>query len=202
MARKPPQTQRGRMVTGLARRALLVAWPVAEILLVWYVAGLIGWGWVLLILISGVIAAAALLQAAGRNVWQLLADPRRRGQTFTAVDPTTGTTTTLYQPPAAPGEEQQLADELKVRESGLLVTAAALLAVPGFISDVVGVLLMLPPVRRALARRGAQRSRSGATVISGETVEPPQPGPTSAGPDVISGEILPPKPEEGDGSAP
>lgn len=175
------------------RRVLLIAWPVVEILLLWYVAGLIGWGWVLLILFCGVVAAVALLQAAGRNVWQVMADPRRRGQTFTTVDPDTGEATTLYQPPVE-GDDSRRADELKVRESGLLVTAAALLAIPGFVSDAVGVLLILPPVRRALARRGAARGRAAVTVVRGETVEPTQtsPGARPPGGTVISGEILPP----------
>lgn len=174
------------------RRVLLIAWPVVEILLLWYVAGLIGWGWVLLILFCGVVAAVALLQAAGRNVWQVMADPRRRGQTFTTVDPATGEATTLYQPPAQ-GDGSRKADELKVRESGLLVTAAALLAIPGFISDAIGLLLILPPVRRALARRGAARGRATVTVVRGETVDRTwTPGTGSGGGTVISGEILPP----------
>ena len=146
-------------------RLIFLVLPFFELLLIWYVAGIIGWGWMLLILFGGVVAGFALLRAAGRNVWQVLSDPRRGGQTFTTTNPATGETTTMYQPGAGSGSEEQLrADELKVRESGLLVTSAALLALPGLISDVVGIVLALPPVRRTLARRGANRAESNVKV--------------------------------------
>lgn len=181
-------------------RLVFLILPFLELLLIWYVAGIIGWGWMLLILVGGVVAGFALLRAAGRNVWQVLSDPRRGGQTFTTVDPATGEATTLYQPGADTGSaEQRQADELKVRESGLLVTAAALLALPGLISDAVGLILIIPPVRRTLAKRGASRGASNVTVIRGETVadadpqpsRPPQPSGDDE-PTIIAGEILPP----------
>ena len=181
-------------------RLVFLILPFFELLLIWYVASIIGWGWMLLILIGGVVAGFALLRAAGRNVWQVLSDPRRGGQSFTTVDPSTGEATTIYQPgAAADSDEQRQADELKVRESGLLVTAAALLALPGLISDVVGLVLVIPPVRRTLAKRGAAKATSNVTVIRGETVTPaeptqrdPQSRPDSGGPTIIAGEILPP----------
>ena len=183
-----------------ARRAIFLVAPFIELILIWYVAGIIGWGWMLLILFAGVVAGFALLRAAGRNVWQVVTDPRRQGQTFTTVDPTTGEATTVYQPPSDSGSpERRQEDELKVRESGLLVTAAALLALPGLISDVIGLLLVIPPIRKALARRGQRRGEGNITVVRGETLSNDQQNPTtepperpSGGPTVISGEILPP----------
>ena len=183
-----------------ARRAIFLVAPFIELILIWYVAGIIGWGWMLLILFSGVVAGFALLRAAGRNVWQVITDPRRQGQTFTTVDPATGEATTVYQPPAeAGGAERRREDELKVRGSGLLVSAAALLALPGLISDVIGLLLVIPPLRKALARRSQRRGDGNVTVVQGETLsrDPQDPTsrpsqPPSQGPTVISGEILPP----------
>ncbi|MGH3770311.1 MAG: FxsA family protein [Pseudonocardiaceae bacterium] len=66
---------------------------------------------------------------------------------------------------------------------GMLVAAAGVLIVlPGFVSDVLGLLLLLPPTR-ALARRGILRSAARRTgvrfapggVIEGEVVGEPAP---------------------------
>ena len=39
-----------------ARRAIFLVAPFIELILIWYVAGIIGWGWMLLILFAGVVA--------------------------------------------------------------------------------------------------------------------------------------------------
>jgi UPF0716 protein FxsA len=58
----------------------------------------------------------------------------------------------------------QLPDEAVLR-SGLVVVSGALLAVPGLVTDALGLGLLLPPVRRWVARRlrrGVERQvRSG-----------------------------------------
>jgi UPF0716 protein FxsA len=70
---------------------------------------------------------------------------------------------------------------------GMLITAAGVLVVvPGFVSDVLGLLLLLPPIR-ALVRRRILRSASRRTparytpgdVVEGEIVDEP-PAPRSA----------------------
>ncbi|MGH3780160.1 MAG: FxsA family protein [Pseudonocardiaceae bacterium] len=70
---------------------------------------------------------------------------------------------------------------------GMLITAAGVLVVvPGFVSDVLGLLLLLPPTR-ALVRRRILRSASRRTparygpgdVVEGEIVDEP-PAPRSA----------------------
>jgi UPF0716 protein FxsA len=69
----------------------------------------------------------------------------------------------------------------------MLITAAGVLVVvPGFVSDVLGLLLLLPPIR-ALVRRRILRSASRRTparyapgdVVDGEIVDEP-PAPHSA----------------------
>ncbi|MGH3833501.1 MAG: FxsA family protein [Pseudonocardiaceae bacterium] len=66
---------------------------------------------------------------------------------------------------------------------GMLIAAAGVLIVlPGFVSDVLGLLLLLPPTRalarrlilRSAARRAAVRFAPGA-VIEGEVVDEPAP---------------------------
>lgn len=70
---------------------------------------------------------------------------------------------------------------------GMLITAAGVLVVvPGFVSDVLGLLLLLPPIR-GLVRRRILRSASRRTparyapcdVVEGEIVDEP-PAPRSA----------------------
>lgn len=57
------------------------------------------------------------------------------------------------------------APEEGVLSSGLLLVAAGLLIVPGFLSDVLGLLLVLPPVRALVAR--IIRSRFETSIADG-----------------------------------
>ncbi|MGH3798201.1 MAG: FxsA family protein [Pseudonocardiaceae bacterium] len=69
----------------------------------------------------------------------------------------------------------------------LIVAAGVLIVVPGFVSDVLGLLLLLPPIRALIRRRLLRSTDRGApgqygpgTVIEGEVVDEPaapRPGP-------------------------
>jgi UPF0716 protein FxsA len=50
-----------------------------------------------------------------------------------------------------------------IADGALKAIAGFLLVVPGFLTDALGLLLLLPPVRRALLRRGAARVTVRAT---------------------------------------
>lgn len=53
-----------------------------------------------------------------------------------------------------------------IADGGLVLVAGALLLIPGFLSDVVGLALLLPPVRAALIRwAGARLRAGGATYV-------------------------------------
>jgi UPF0716 protein FxsA len=65
-------------------------------------------------------------------------------------------------------------------ESMLAGVAGVLLIVPGFATDALALLLLLPPVRHMLARRWARRA---TTVGNGDRAAP-----SNAGPGVINGE--------------
>ena len=86
-------------------------------------------------------------------------------------------------------------------EGAALALAAVLLLTPGFFTDVLGTLLLLPPLRRSLLRRllarfapharhagsdaGPASAADGGRVIDGEyTVldETPEPGPRNVRP--------------------
>ena len=56
---------------------------------------------------------------------------------------------------------RQIPADADVLEGPLLIAAACLLVVPGFVTDTTGFLLLVPPLRRWLARRLADRYGGG-----------------------------------------
>ncbi|MCH9815651.1 MAG: FxsA family protein [Actinomycetia bacterium] len=183
---------------------IFFGYPILEIVLVIWVASLIGWGWVFIILLVGFGLGLAVMRLAGMAAFQALRTPIQQVQPFTSVDPVTGESTTIY-PNQEMSEEDLQTAALELRQSGLLFAAGVFLATPGFLSDLVGVILLPPPIRAALAARQAARaSRSGVT-ISGETVDSPNaPSGTHStdsstradnhSPEAIEGVVLPPDP--------
>jgi len=69
----------------------------------------------------------------------------------------------------------------EVADGALILMAGALMIAPGFISDVVALLLLIPPtraiVRRVLMRSLAERSRARITVFGARRPRTPAPGP-------------------------
>ncbi|MGA8746849.1 MAG: FxsA family protein [Solirubrobacterales bacterium] len=103
---------------------LCIALPIAELLVIVKVSELIGVAPTLALLLAGSILGVILLRHQGRGAWRRfnLALAERR----------------------FPGRE--VAD-------GLMIAAgASLLLIPGFITDVFGLILLIPPTR-AIARR-------------------------------------------------
>ncbi|GIM85816.1 FxsA family protein [Salinispora arenicola] len=97
----------------------------------------------------------------------------------------------------------------RVTDGVVGLIGALLLATPGLLSGVLGVLLLVPPVRR-LARSGVRRTaeRRVSSMVAGDLFGPrrvrvhrgaPQPQPPSAGPtaadggQTIEGEIVEPR---------
>jgi UPF0716 family protein affecting phage T7 exclusion/8-oxo-dGTP pyrophosphatase MutT (NUDIX family) len=130
---------------------VLVAIPVAEIYVIIQVAHAIGAVPAVLALLLISAAGPGLVRRQGLGVWSRARDRVRNGQ--------------------IPGRE--LMDGVLLLCSGVLIT------VPGFITDGLGLLLLLPPVR-ALARRlaiGRLARRSGGLTM---TVRSWPPDPSSA----------------------
>jgi UPF0716 protein FxsA len=61
--------------------------------------------------------------------------------------------------------ERQRMPGAELLDAGLILLAGALLLTPGFLSDAVGLLLLLPPVRAAV-RRGLRRYLARRFVIT------------------------------------
>jgi UPF0716 protein FxsA len=111
---------------------LLVLWPLAELFVIVELSNAIGFLWVLLLLIASWPIGWRLIRYEGRLALNRLRDALIAGQA-----PTTA-----------------------VVDSALVLVGAVLLLVPGFITDTIGVLLLLPT--RALARRALLRNRRSA----------------------------------------
>jgi UPF0716 protein FxsA len=124
---------------------IFIVLPIAEIYLIIQVGETVGVWWTLAILIADSILGALLLRGQGRAAW------RRFNETLAAG-----------RPPAR-----------EVLDGGLIIFGGAFLITPGFITDVVGVVLLLPPtralVRAWLARRLSRRVSVG--VVDGTATE-------------------------------
>ena len=115
---------------------LLLAWPVAEVFVAIQIADAIGVLWMLLLLIAGWPIGSWALRSQGRAAW------RRLGDAVAARRP--------------PGRE--------VLDGALILFGGLLLIVPGFITDAIGGLLLLPPTR-ALMRGLLVRNLQSRLVV-------------------------------------
>lgn len=190
---------------------LFFAYPVAEIMLTLWVASVIGWGWTIVLELGVFLIGFAVMRIAGLTAFKALTEQMPNAQTFEQLDPETGERVVIH--PNHEMSPEDIATATKqLRSSGLLFAGGALLALPGLITDVFGLLLILPPIRAVIASRMADRADTqGGSVVQGETVEMDEhgvhaktwgtgasgtrPAPNGRG-DVIQGQILPPKPRE------
>jgi UPF0716 protein FxsA len=111
---------------------LLLVIPIAELWVIIQVADRIGALNTVAILVLVSIAGAWLLKQQGMSTWRRLQDTLRRGR--------------------VPAQE--------VADGALILFGGALLLTPGFLTDVIGLLLLIPPTRAAIRnvfRRGAGR---------------------------------------------
>jgi UPF0716 protein FxsA len=116
---------------------LLVALPIAELAVLVQVAGSIGVLDTIGLLILVSIVGVWLAKRAGLGVVARMRDAQARGE--------------------APSRE--LAD------GALILLAAGLLVLPGFISDVFGILLLLPPVRAVVRTLVLRRFQGNGNVV-------------------------------------
>jgi UPF0716 protein FxsA len=112
---------------------LLVLWPLAELFVIIKVSEAIGFLWMLLLLIVSWPIGSRIIRHEGRAALRRLRDALEAGR--------------------APTNE--------VLDGALVLVGGLLLLVPGFITDIIGLLLLLPPTR-ALARRAVLRNHRSA----------------------------------------
>jgi UPF0716 protein FxsA len=98
---------------------LLLLWPLAELFVIVKVAEAIGVLLTLALLIAGWPIGRWAIRTQGRTVWRRMAEAVNAGR--------------------VPARE--------VLDGTLVVVGGLLLMIPGFISDAVGIFLLLPPCR-------------------------------------------------------
>jgi UPF0716 protein FxsA len=111
---------------------LFVVAPVAELYVIVQVSGAIGFLETLVLLVVVAAVGAFLIKREGLRVWRRFNEQMAAGKV----------------------PEKELADGV------LLLIAGALMLAPGFVSDIVALLLVLPPTR-AVARALLLRRRGG-----------------------------------------
>ena len=127
-------------------RILPIALPLAEILVLIAVADQIGIGWTVLALVAAAVLGVLVIRVLGAASLAALRDALARRE-----------------PPAGP-----------LFRGACVLIAGVLLIVPGFLSDILALLLLIPPVRATLIgalwrqRSGGRRDGDGAMVIDGD----------------------------------
>jgi len=139
---------------------LFVGVPLLEIYVLVQIGQVIGAWWTILLLILASVVGTWLVRREGGRAWSAL--------------------TTALQTGRMPHRE--LAD------GALILIGGTLMLTPGFVSDAVGVLLILP-FTRPLARRVLARAVARRLLADGRPRDVRRPGPAGEGP-VIRGEVV------------
>src|SRR3954454_7640938 len=126
---------------------LFIVIPIVEIYVIIQVGQAIGALWTIALLVADSILGSVLMRAQGRAAWRRFNEAVGTGR--------------------VPARE--------VLDGVLVIFGGALLLTPGFISDILGALLLLPPTR-AIARRILVRRFAGRMVasVAGGMPRPPR----------------------------
>jgi UPF0716 protein FxsA len=124
----PARPRRSRLRTFLPLG--IAAWLVLEIWLLMMVAGASSGLVVFLVLVAGFVLGSVVIKRAGRRAFRNLSEALQQQQS--GVMPAA----------ARPNSEG----------NGLMMLGGLLLMIPGLVSDAVGLLLLLPPVQKAVSR--------------------------------------------------
>ncbi|MEN8652748.1 FxsA family membrane protein [Streptomyces sp. 21So2-11] len=136
-----PKRSRARTFVPLG----IAAWLVLEIWLLTVVASAAGGLTVFLLLVAGAVFGAVVIKRAGRRAFRNLTETLQRQQ--------------------AGQTPEEAKEERGSQGNGFLMLAGLLLMLPGLVSDVAGLVCLLPPVRSLLSRyaeRSLERRMSAA----------------------------------------
>jgi UPF0716 protein FxsA len=125
--------------------------PIAELAIIIAIGGQIGWLWTVVLLLADAVLGSLLVRWQGRAAWRRFTEAMQAGR-----------------PPAR-----------ETIDGALVLLGGAFLLTPGFISDLLGVVLLLPPsravVRKVLARRlVARMTASMMRPVDGTRTRPRQ----------------------------
>jgi UPF0716 protein FxsA len=145
---------------------LLLLYLVVEVAAIWAVASMVGALWTIVLLLAGAFVGSWLARREGGKAIRSLMGAARAGESG----------------------HQQVTDGMLVALGGLLIF------LPGFVTDVVGVLVMLPPTRTVLRKAWLRRLERTVrvrsqriVVVDGEVIGDDQPTPERGLPRVIDG---------------
>ena len=113
----------------LALLVLFIVVPLAELYVILKVGDAIGAAWTIALLAADSVLGWMLLRAQGRSVWRRFNETMAAGRV----------------------PHRELIDGV------LVVFGGAFLITPGFLTDIVGLLLLLPPTRSVIRRLVARR---------------------------------------------
>ena len=137
---------------------LFIVVPIAELAVLIQIGELIGVWWTIALLVADAILGSLLARSQGRVAWRRFNEALRAGR--------------------APARE--------VMDGALVLFGGALLLTPGFLSDILGAFLLLPPtralVRALLVRRFADRMVASMTAGPRGDTGPARPGARSPRP--------------------
>jgi UPF0716 protein FxsA len=161
-------------------------YAVLEWLAASWLAGIIGWGGVALVVLVLVLVGSAVMRRAGFAAARSLRPVRYEGATV------------------VPGPSQEALSQAgrDAADAGSLFVAGFLIALPGLVTSALGLLLLIPPLRRGVRGRfgrsvrrraraaglGYDARASSVTTVQGDVVRDDVP-PTPRG-EIISGEIV------------
>lgn len=148
---------------------LLVVVPLAEIYVLIQVGQVIGVWWTLVLLLADSILGSWLIKREGGRAWRALNDALARGQ--------------------MPAKE--------IADGALILVGGTLMLSPGFVTDLAGILLILPftrPLVRGVLTRVLARRMTVIGDVAAMTGQNPfaarqRPGPDPTGP-VVQGEVV------------
>jgi UPF0716 protein FxsA len=140
----------------LALIVVFILVPLAELYVILRVGDAIGVGWTILLLVADSVLGALLLRSQGRSIWRRLNKALTEGR--------------------MPHRE--------VVDGVLVVFGGAFLLTPGFITDVIGLVLLIPPTRALIRPLVVRRlSRRVAAGVVGDSAGPSRRRPPGAGRD-------------------
>lgn len=123
----PARPRRSRLRTVLPLG--VAAWLVLEIWLLTVLAGASNGLVVFLVLLAGLVLGSVVIKRAGRRAFKNLTETLQQQQSGVLPEP-------------RPNSEG----------NGLMMLGGLLLIIPGLLSDAVGLLLLVPPVQKAVSR--------------------------------------------------
>jgi len=116
--------------------ALFIAVPIAELAVIIQVGQAIGVWWTIAILVADSVLGSVLMRSQGRAAWRRFNAALRAGR--------------------APARE--------VADGVLIIFGGALLLTPGFLTDIFGLLFLLPPTRAVIRRLFLRQAMRRITV--------------------------------------